>query len=524
MKSKINRFTPGVWLFVGLLLFNGGMAKAITPLFDSEMRLVASDASVSNRFGTSVAISDGTAAVWSLDSSNDLAATYIYQFNGTTWVQSQKLEPPTPFRGFLTVGDKMVDIDGHLLVMGAPPRSDNAGPAFIFARFGGAWVLQATIDRGILDNDLFGAAVSISGQTVAIGAPTSDIVTNEGGAVYIYVQTGTNWVQQALLTAPDASLSGKFGQSVALDGNTLLVGARDTQQSGAVYVFVRVGANWVFQAKLKSNVPEFLATFGSSVALSGDTAVVGNPENNLNAEGDVFVFVRTNGSWSLQQRIRPADVLPPNSFPINFFFGNSVAIKNDVLVIGAPGSLSGLGNTPANAAYVFTRSNGTWVETQTLVPTNPQVVSGFGASVDVDLQALIVGSPLEDSPALDAGAAYAFTRPVPVVLSANATPNVLFPPNHQLVPVTINITSQGEFASCKIISVTSNEPINGRGDGNTSPDWIITGDLALLLRAERSGPNKNGRIYTITVQCTDALGNSTTTNVLVTVPHDNGNK
>jgi YD repeat-containing protein len=114
----------------------------------------------------------------------------------------------------------------------------------------------------------------------------------------------------------------------------------------------------------------------------------------------------------------------------------------------------------------------------------------------------------------------------PNIASINANPNVLWPSNHKMVPVTVSISSSDNCDTnpiCKITSVSSNEPDNGSGDDNTIPDWEITGDLTLNLRAERSGTG-SGRIYTFTVTCTDDSKNSSTGTVIVTVPHDKGKK
>jgi hypothetical protein len=113
----------------------------------------------------------------------------------------------------------------------------------------------------------------------------------------------------------------------------------------------------------------------------------------------------------------------------------------------------------------------------------------------------------------------------PTIHSVTATPGSLWPPNHKMVGVSLTVSVTDVChgsASCQIVSVSSNEPENGLGDGDTAPDWTITGDLTVNLRAERSG-NGSGRVYTITVQCTDASGNSATKSVNVTVPHSKGN-
>lgn len=113
----------------------------------------------------------------------------------------------------------------------------------------------------------------------------------------------------------------------------------------------------------------------------------------------------------------------------------------------------------------------------------------------------------------------------PVIKSSAATPNTLWPANHKMVPVKVTATASDNCGvkKCSIISVTSNEPENGLGDGDTAPDWQITGDLTVNLRGERSGTG-TGRLYTITAECADSTGNRSTGTVNVTVPHDQGKK
>ena len=113
----------------------------------------------------------------------------------------------------------------------------------------------------------------------------------------------------------------------------------------------------------------------------------------------------------------------------------------------------------------------------------------------------------------------------PTITSISVSPSVLWPPNHKMVPVNVTATASDNCAvkKCNIISVTSNEPVKGLGDGDTAPDWNISGNVTVDLRAERSGPGSS-RVYTITVECADSAGNSSTGTVGVTVPHDQGKK
>lgn len=114
----------------------------------------------------------------------------------------------------------------------------------------------------------------------------------------------------------------------------------------------------------------------------------------------------------------------------------------------------------------------------------------------------------------------------PIISSVTANPNKLWPPNHKMVPVVLAVDATDNCDSepiCQIISVASNEPVNGLEDGNTAPDWVFSGDLTVKLRAESFGTG-SGRIYTITVECADSSGNSSTDTATVTVPHDKGKK
>src|SRR5205085_1599315 len=114
----------------------------------------------------------------------------------------------------------------------------------------------------------------------------------------------------------------------------------------------------------------------------------------------------------------------------------------------------------------------------------------------------------------------------PVIHSVSATPNSLWPPNHKMHEVAVHVSATDNCdssLSCRITSVHSDEPINGTGDGNTAPDWVIDGALAVDLRAERAGTG-DGRVYTITVTCTDDAGNHSSKATHVTVPHDQGRR
>ncbi|MDH5377917.1 MAG: PKD domain-containing protein [Gammaproteobacteria bacterium] len=151
---------------------------------------------------------------------------------------------------------------------------------------------------------------------------------------------------------------------------------------------------------------------------------------------------------------------------------------------------------------------------------NPTVTLGLGIH---DITLTVSDGELSDTDTVNV-----FVEDItpPSIDTISASPDVIWPPNHKMVPVTISIAASDNCDTnliSQIISIVSNEPENGLGDGDTAPDWEITGDLTASLRAERSG-NESGRVYTITVRCTDSAGNSTVRQVTVTVPHDQQKK
>ena len=180
-----------------------------------------------------------------------------------------------------------------------------------------------------------------------------------------------------------------------------------------------------------------------------------------------------------------------------------------------------------DALEVIWKINGTAVQTNRVAASTPTTQ----AAVTLDAAFAFGESEISVAVYDGVGSASCTTKVTvrdttpPTVESVKASPNALWPPNHQMVPVRVEVkaTDACGDVSSKIVSVTSNEPDNGLGDGNTSPDWKITGDLTVDVRAERSGPGK-GRIYTIKVEISDEAGNSVTRNVTVLVPHDSGRR
>ena len=265
----------------------------------------------------------------------------------------------------------------------------------------------------------------------------------------------TSIAQQAYLKASNTGADDHFGSAVAIDGDTLVVGApnEDSGSSGVngnqsdnsgndvgtVYVFVRSGGIWTQQAYLKASNPDDLDTFGTSVAISGNTIVVGAQGEDSNATGvngnqsddsvaqagAAYVFVRSGTTWTQQAYLKPSTTGFNN-------FGNTVAIDGDTIAIGAEGEDSastgingsevGTGAPSSGAVYVFTRSGTTWSQQAYIKSSNSQSGDQFGNRVALSHDTLAVGAVGEDSAATGiggnqgdnsasgSGAVYVFTR------------------------------------------------------------------------------------------------------------------
>ncbi len=274
--------------------------------------------------------------------------------------------------------------------------------------------------------DFFGWAVAISGNTAVVGAYGKN---EDYGAAYVFVRSGTVWHQQAYLTASDASDDDRFGRSVAIDGDTIVVGASFEDDvwpnSGAAYVFVRNGTAWFQQAKLKASNAGTSDFFGTSVALSGNTIIVGAAEedssatsvngnqssNSASESGAAYVFVRDGTNWTQQAYLKAFNT---DAYD---FFGTSVSVASNSVVVGAVEESSNAtgvnGNQDDNsasrsgAAYVFVRSGTNWSQQAYLKASNTGENDLFGQSVSISSDAVVVGAIGEDSLS---GASYVFIR------------------------------------------------------------------------------------------------------------------
>jgi len=377
-------------------------------LTTQQAKIQASDKEGNDYFGYSVSIDGDTVAVgaYQEDSTGTNAgAVYVFTRSGTTWTQQAKLAA-TDIGGIQNVWVGFsVAISGDTLVAGGY-RANDRGAAYVFTRSGTTWTQQAKlISTDIQQDDWFGYSVAIDGDTIVASAMGEDTGATNTGAAYIFTRSGTTWTQQAKIQASDRSTSAYFGSSAAIDGDTVIVGAfGKNAETGAAYIFARSGTTWTQQAKILSSDIQAEDKFGHSVAIDGDTVIVGawGEDTGANAAGSAYVFTRSGTTWTQQAKIQASD---PEAVDL---FGYSVAIEADTVIVSAPVE-DPAGLTSAGSAYIFTRDGTTWTQQIKILASDRASSDEFGTSVAISGDTVIVGAKYEDPDGTgDAGAAYIF--------------------------------------------------------------------------------------------------------------------
>lgn len=281
-------------------------------------------------------------------------------------------------------------VNADTAVVGAPadarPVGANAGSVYVFTRNDAGWSKQRLFPNDAAAGDRFGTSVAVKGDTLIVGAPLADPNAKaDSGAAYIFDRAGTVWTQRPRLTAGIAAAGDQFGSAVALVLPWAFIGAPRNDapslpDAGSVSAFLFNGTAWTEQQRLTAGDASAGATFGSTLAASGDSVLIGAPNANA-ATGRAYVFLNTSGTW-----VQDAGFLPPGFVPTSGGgFGSAVALEGDIAVIGAP---------IAAKAWLFDRQTGPWALRASLIPEdfNP-VPPLFGSSVAISGDLVLVGAP-----------------------------------------------------------------------------------------------------------------------------------
>ncbi|HEY6802349.1 MAG TPA: Calx-beta domain-containing protein [Pyrinomonadaceae bacterium] len=256
----------------------------------------------------------------------------------------------------------------------------------------------------------FGNAVAIDGDTMVVGARFDGTTASQAGAAFVFVLNGGTWIQQAKLLANDGAVADKFGYSVAISGNTIVVGAFNDDSplsnAGSAYVFVRSGTTWTQQQKLTASDAAADQEFGNAVAINGDTVFVGEHFADLPGNSDagaVYIYTRSGIAWTQVQKLIPA-----GGVIFADHFGESLAFSNNRLAVGSPGA--DIPFTAAGSVYVFAASGGAYIQQQKLSISDGHNGDSFGSSVAIEGNTLVGGATentaVVSQPAF--GAAYVF--------------------------------------------------------------------------------------------------------------------
>ena len=391
-------------------------------------KLTASDGAADDLFGRSVAVDGDTMVVGAHqdDGPTNSGSAYVYvKPAGGDWSEASQVAKLTASDGAMSdFFGAAVSVGGDTIVVGASADDDNgiqSGSASVFVKPAAGWsstteTAKLTASGGAA-GDLFGTRVSVDGDTIVVGADLDDGNGEDSGSAYIFVRPIAGWVsatETAKLTASDRAVNDRFGDSVAVDGNTIVVGAYQDDgptNSGSAYVFVKPSTGWETAnetAKLRASDSSSHDAFGSSVSVDGDTIVVGaylddGPTNS----GSAYVFVRPADGW---ETATEAAKLRASDGAANDEFGFSVSVDGGTIIVGAysdnDGSVSNSGS-----AYVFVTSgwaqivgSGTSTVEHTVTELDNGIKHTFGIrAVDSEGPGLVSASvratPLGNSPA-----------------------------------------------------------------------------------------------------------------------------
>lgn len=358
--------------------------------------------------GTAVAISGDRALVGAPNERSDgKGAVRALARSGTTWTEPQELVAPGG-----AAGDDFgasVALEGTASAVGAPSLASNAGGTYAFEHTGSAWDAGQKLSFPWTQaGDLQGAGVGVSAGYAAAGLPGR----NGEGATFIWHKL-SGWNTDYLRSRSSAVSVDKLGKSVALWGQTLVVGAPSETQSlqtvgrGAAFVFTRSGTSWSEQAKLVASGSATDDAAGTAVAIEQDDVAVGTPGDDVagnSDQGSVRIFHRTGTAWS-----EVATVTIANGKSADWF-GTSVALNAGTLAVGAPYREPSFATPSQGAVGVFVGAGASWQQQAELVASDAKADDYFGTSVAVEGNVLLVGSPKVDGTFLNSGAAYVFTR------------------------------------------------------------------------------------------------------------------
>ncbi len=345
-------------------------------------------------------------------------SAFVYRWQGGAWVETQQVGASNGSNA--DAFGWALAAAGDFLFVGAPFSavlgSWHNGTVYVFQEQGTSWVEVRRLSPTIVNAE-FGYSVAADGRWLVVGAPGERAGGfNGAGAAYVYERLPSGaWVRDQRLVAPNGAADDHFGRSVSISGERIVVGAPTVDLDlgssvainvGAAYIFERSAQGWVLASKVMSPAPTFQSVFGRSVALRGDRLVVGAPREYITSiihSGAAYVFTRDgSGAWRYEATLVPSEA------ESGLFFGQAVALEGDLIAVGAPGWDHPLADD-AGRVYVFRREGGAWSEVTRLcegVPADDD--ERFGETLALRGGAILVGELQDAVSGLPRGGAYVF--------------------------------------------------------------------------------------------------------------------
>lgn len=391
-------------------------------VFES-LQLSASDGATSDFFGNAVAISGEVVLVGAYWDSTvagfGAGSAYAYRFDGSNWVEESHLHASDAASNDLF--GSSVSIDGDLAIVGAwaDDTADGigAGSAYLFRFNGTDWVEEAHLtasDGSAFDR--FGYSVCVSGTSAIVGAPHDDTSAgNNAGSAYVFRYDGQNWVEEQHLFLPLGFPLDQFGWSVDLSGDRAMIGipyddASGPIDSGSVQLYQFDGTSWCEEQRLYCTTAEINDNFGYSVSVDQEAAIVGVRSDQVasgTGSGAAIVYRLEGVSWTEEQRLYASDAAS------NDQFGASVSLNNDVAIVGARYD-DIMGWNDAGSAYIYRFNGSSWSEEDHLIASSGVGDDRFGISVGLGSDMAIVGAYGHDMFGVtDSGSAYLFEMTSP---------------------------------------------------------------------------------------------------------------
>ncbi len=374
------------------------------------VKLMALDAVQS---GNAVAMTDNVLLIQATAFNPD-GSVYVYRFDTSrgAWLQEAQLSGSDTVAG--DGYGASVAVAGDIIVVGAPLNDDdggNSGSAYVYRLEGDEWIEEQKLTASdATTNDWFGISVSIDGESIAVGAFQRFPLGTRPGAAYVYTydSKASTWNEEAELAASDGTDGDEFGISISISGNTVVVGAYEDDDagtgSGSAYVFRRKEMNWVEEEKLNASDGGTGQSFGGAVATTGNTVLVGSTgafDNGVNTgAGYIFGFEAGSGKWIEEQKLLAHDGASDHRF------GGSVSLRNQLALLGALRDDDG--GDQSGSAYLFQFDGLRWVEEAKLTASDDDPFDHFGRCVAIGTGALVVGAYHDDEAGDQAGAAYLF--------------------------------------------------------------------------------------------------------------------